>query len=95
MGINENLCPLVNIMTIANDILFSQGVTFATIAVNELFDALVVDQIFRFEAEDKSQDTKGLCRLHMTTSHTIDKCANFKRFVKGIVVKGVISLNEK
>ena len=43
MGINENLCPLVNIMTIANDILFSQGVTFATITVNELFDALVVD----------------------------------------------------
>jgi hypothetical protein len=31
----------------------------------------------------------------MITSHTTDKCANFKRFVRDKVVKGVISLNEE
>jgi hypothetical protein len=31
----------------------------------------------------------------MITSHTTDKCADFKRFVRDKVVKGVISLNEE
>jgi hypothetical protein len=31
----------------------------------------------------------------MITSHTTDKCADFKRFVRDKVVKGVISLNKE
>jgi len=31
----------------------------------------------------------------MTTSHTIEKCANFKRFVRDKIVKEVISLNKE
>lgn len=55
MGIDENPFPLINtlstnMMTIANDILLSQGITFVTVATNELFDALVADQILRFTA---------------------------------------------
>ncbi|KAJ6997721.1 hypothetical protein NC653_014080 [Populus alba x Populus x berolinensis] len=60
-----------------------------------MFDALVVDQILRFMAVKKSQDTKRLCRWYMTICHTTDKYENFRRFIRGRVVKGVISLNEE
>jgi hypothetical protein len=55
MGIDKNPFPLINtlstnMMTIANDILLSQAITFVTVATNELFDALVADQILRFTA---------------------------------------------
>jgi hypothetical protein len=44
----------VNMITIVNDILLSQDVTFTIIATYELFDALVADQILRFMIVDKS-----------------------------------------
>ena len=36
-----------------------------------------------------------MCRWHMTMCHTTNKYENFRRFVRGRVVKGVISLNEE
>ena len=46
--IDENIFLSINTLIISNDILLSQGVTFATIIVNELFDALIAGQILRF-----------------------------------------------